>query len=154
MYLRQRLCGYGLIVADNQFVAILSVSWLRILLNKLIVYVDKPGFSNTCFSVSWKFLIAIILDGCIRNLDNEKDIIWSWMGIGVKIFSWLEERQIRLWFRIIVQLNRVLNTQNSSISNLTADKRSEPINEGGMDWTNWAHKTYLSVDQFDAIIFG
>ena len=43
--------------------------------------VHDPNFGDCCASVSWKFLLAVVMQGGIGDFDQQKDVL------GVRVLS-------------------------------------------------------------------
>src|SRR5207342_3259420 len=78
---------------------------------------------------------------------------WPRQGLRIEILPRTQHRNIGLWFGVVSELNRVLDADNRSVSNLTTQERIEPVDNCDMAWTDGTHRTHLAINQFDTVIF-
>src|SRR3989442_14089200 len=76
------------------------------------------------------------------------------MRLGVKVLARLEQRDIRLRLREVIDSNRFLNAHNRNVAKLAIEKGTESIYCSAVSAANRAHLNDLTFDQLDAVVFG
>jgi hypothetical protein len=74
--------------------------------------------------------------------------------MGIEILTDTQQRDVWLGFRIVRELNRILDAHNGQVSNLAAYEGIQPFDKRGMPGTDGTYGTYLAVYQLDTVIFG
>jgi hypothetical protein len=114
--IRQRLYRNALTPLSSLNLPVALRGGLSVDLNSVLLQVDEPGFGDPGSGVEGKFDLPVILKGGLGHLDHEKDVLRPWVSGGVVVRAADEQSQIRLRFRMLSQMNRVLYTDHSAPS--------------------------------------
>ena len=74
------------------------------------------------------------------------------MGLSVKVWSGSQQTDIRLWFRMVVNLNRVLNPNDGRCPKPEVEQLALPAYAGGVPTADRSHLDDFPIEQFDTVI--
>ena len=81
-----------------------------------VVHVDDSHFLNPAARVGRDLDIAILLQGCVRQLDDRKHVRRQRVRVAVEVCSRPEDSDAEFPLRVIVQHDRSLHRENRAIA--------------------------------------